>query len=746
MRENLISFFDKSIRFSFYLLFFLVPLLMYPSTYELFEFNKMWAVFMLTLFIGFCWISKAILKREFVLKHTPLDLPLFLFLLSQTISTIISIDPHVSLWGYYSRFNGGLLSTLAYIFLYYAFVNNLIGNSIKILLSSLLGGLIVALWGFPSHFGYDPTCFVFRGTLDVSCWTAAFQPKIRIFSTLGQPNWLATYLSILIPISIAFFLDSIIAKPNLSNFSLKKLLTRKSIVFFVFAILSYLCLLFTNSQSGFIGLWVGLITFISFFLILEYRKKHNLKNIFQENNFKLFSFILLFFILITFFLGTPISKLNFLTFKDITENKLNIVKSQIKEDPASLEFGTITDSGKIRLIVWRGAIDLFKKHPLFGSGVETFAYAYYQTRPVEHNLLSEWDYLYNKAHNEYLNYLATTGVFGLLSYLAIIFVFLISATKKILNDKQTTYNQRLIAISLVSAFISILIANFFGFSVVIINLFLFLIPALFYDLTNSIGQFDQYHLNPNNKPISSKTSSLTYALILITFAALLTLYFELFLIRFWKADTNYALGNNLDKAGEYSQAYPYLVSAVNSLPNEDLYKDELSLNLATLSYILFEQKESSQAAEFAKQAKMTSDYVIKKHPNNVSFYKSRTRVFYLLSQIDKNYLNDAFTAIDKAAKLAPTDAKIAYSRALVLGQMGKTDATIEALQKTINLKPDYRDAHYTLALFYNQKAKEETDFIKINEYEEKAKNELNYILTNLGKDDINAKTLLESIK
>ena len=59
------------------------------------------------------------------------------------------------------------------------------------------------------------------------------------------------------------------------------------------------------------------------------------------------------------------------------------------------------------------------KYPLFGTGVETFAYSYNFVRPLTHNLTSEWDYVYNKAHNEYFNYLATTGFIGLISYLFI---------------------------------------------------------------------------------------------------------------------------------------------------------------------------------------------------------------------------------------------------------------------------------------------------------------------------------------
>ena len=65
------------------------------------------------------------------------------------------------------------------------------------------------------------------------------------------------------------------------------------------------------------------------------------------------------------------------------------------------------------------------KYPLFGTGVETFAYSYGFVRPIAHNLTSEWDYVYNKAHNEYFNYLALTGFLGLGAYLGFIAVFII---------------------------------------------------------------------------------------------------------------------------------------------------------------------------------------------------------------------------------------------------------------------------------------------------------------------------------
>ena len=107
------------------MLFFLIPLAFTSDTSELFEFNKLWLTFILSIIIGLAWGTKMVIRRQFKIQRTPLDIPIVLFLISEIISTVFSLDTHISLWGYYSRFNGGLLSILSYVFLYYAFVSNL---------------------------------------------------------------------------------------------------------------------------------------------------------------------------------------------------------------------------------------------------------------------------------------------------------------------------------------------------------------------------------------------------------------------------------------------------------------------------------------------------------------------------------------------------------------------------------------------------------------------------------------------
>jgi hypothetical protein len=218
-----------------------------------------------------------IIEKKFKVRRTPFDIPIALFLLSQIISTFISLDPHVSFWGYYSRFNGGLLSLLTYFFLYYAFVTHFTKDQIITLIKwILISGFLVAIWGLPSHFGKDPTCFVFRGTFDVSCWTEAFKPTIRMFATLGQPAWLAAFMACLLPLCLTTFLKSSSSLLSKSENRRSKIehsfFNLPSILYLLSSVLFYICLLYANTRAGFIGFWIGNLTFWSIISLHKSKK------------------------------------------------------------------------------------------------------------------------------------------------------------------------------------------------------------------------------------------------------------------------------------------------------------------------------------------------------------------------------------------------------------------------------------------------------------------------------------------
>ncbi|MDE2589300.1 MAG: O-antigen ligase family protein [Patescibacteria group bacterium] len=742
---KLVSVFDKIIRWGFYLLFLFVPLIFVGDTSELFEFNKMWLTFILTLVIGGAWISKMIVERRFLLKRTMLDIPIGLFLLSQIISTIFSMDRHISWWGYYSRFNGGLLSTITYIFLYYAFVTNVVKKYVnRMLLVTVSSGIITALWGLPSHFGYDPTCYLFRGTFDVACWTSAFQPQVRMFSTLGQPDWFGAYLSIVIPLALFYAFDSMWKKRWITT-----------VFFALVSLLFYADLIFANSKSTFVAMIVG---FVFMFAALIFNARRILTKFYG-----LWIAIVLLAVT-TFIIGTPFAQLSKYSLAGMlpapapTQQKATSTATSASSPTANAITGEIggTDSGKIRELVWRGAIEAWLHHPFFGTGVETFAFAYYQYRPAAHNLTSEWDYLYNKAHNEYLNYLATTGAFGLLTYLGIIGFFGYFAVKSFISfageDLFTIEekNNRVklsphvgtfgLSLALVVAYLTILISNFFGFSVVIINVYFFMIPLFFLFLNNLISQPEQ---SAQTHEVNSGQWVGIIAVWLVAF------YLVLVLLNYWQADRSYGLGYNLDRAGQYQNAYQPLHEAVAQRPDEPVFKDELAINAAVMATALAAQKDpasASSAGQLAQEAVNANTEITQEYPNDITYWKSRVRVMYTLSQINGQYLEPALEALLKANQLAPTDAKISYNLGLLYAQAGQLDAGVSTLQETVKLKPDYRDAYYALGLLLHQEAvdpKNQTRVIN-PEKQQQAVTTLHYILDTLHQDDAQVKEALKS--
>jgi hypothetical protein len=201
----------KTLYWTYISLFFLTPLIFYPFTkyfpfpwkvfsvdpftYELFEFNKMFFVYGIAILVGSAWAIRCITLQKIIFKRTFVDYALVAFLLSQVLSTLFSIDLHTSLWGYYSRFHGGLFSTLAYLLLYWGFVSNLGEKKYvhSMLVASLSSATLVSWYGIAQHFGVDSNYWVQN-------------VRARVFSTLGQPNWLAAYLVALLPVSLSYFL------------------------------------------------------------------------------------------------------------------------------------------------------------------------------------------------------------------------------------------------------------------------------------------------------------------------------------------------------------------------------------------------------------------------------------------------------------------------------------------------------------------------------------------------------------
>ena len=95
----------------FSILLFFTPLIFSQNTNELFEFPKMFFVFILSLLIILIFTLDTIIRHK---KITAPNLLLVIFLFITVVSTVFSTHKYTSLLGYYSRFNDSLFSYFIY--------------------------------------------------------------------------------------------------------------------------------------------------------------------------------------------------------------------------------------------------------------------------------------------------------------------------------------------------------------------------------------------------------------------------------------------------------------------------------------------------------------------------------------------------------------------------------------------------------------------------------------------------------
>ncbi len=170
--------------------------------------------------------------------------------------------------------------------------------------------------------------------------------------------------------------------------------------------------------------------------------------------------------------------------------------------------------------------------------------------------------------------------------------------------------------------------------------------------------------------------------------------------------------------------------------------------MGTLAAALYLQKDASSAATLKEQSIALNDEVMRKHPNNIVFWKNRVRLFYTLAQGDqpneKAYYSKALDSIKKAQELAPNDAKVSYNLGVLLGQLGDIEKAVEVLENTVKLKADYRDAYFALGLFYRELATDDNDFVTDPAMQQKAVSTYEYILKNIDPEDTQVKESLKS--
>ena len=623
------------------------PLLFSTQNSELFEVPKMLFVYLGASVVFTLTVLKFIAQGKLELPKNLVAISLVIFLLSQFSSTLFSIDKFTSVFGYPSRLNGGLISTFAYTIIFIGAVINLKkSDAKKLLLSFVITAFAVSLWGIPSHFGKDPNCFVLTNSLTSDCWHQDFDPTLRIFSTLGQPNWLASYLILALPLTLAFVIKTKITSQKLFF----------SAVFFT----QLLALLFTNSISGFLGFAVSIVVFA--FISKDKFTKKSLK------------FLGPVFALLLLLLAVSGGQL----FSRLSASSTQIaalINTRSIENLEALNTKP-TPSFLIRLVVWQGAVDIIKNNPLLGTGPETFAYSYYKSRPPAHNLTTEWNFFYNKAHNEFLNIFANTGFFGGASYIFFLTAVFISFKKSFKSKNGGIAKASFAAIS------GYLVSVLFGFSVVSTQLMMFLVAGAVIVLSDQ------------KNTVEIKITKYKKTGLILT--AALGVFLLSLVIKIYYSDV---LFKNAQEAGTDPESLNIYQKAINTHPGKNPFY--LSSQAYAAAQITAATENRELALVLEAKTKAAAQSAVSLSPNNFQIVRRTANTYFLLSSLDLQNGQKALDLAYSMVNLAPTNPESYLSLAKIQLGLELEEEAKENLKRALLLKPDYIEAWLLLTQIEN---------------------------------------------
>jgi putative inorganic carbon (HCO3(-)) transporter len=295
------------------------------------------------------WFGKMLISRTWELGRLPFDHILALLILFGTLSIAASPDRFFSFYNY-----GHLMGR--YVLLYYLVSHNVKSfEQIKRLVGALLASaVIVSLYGFYQYIlGVDANSFE---------WVDAQQfpdLKVRVFSTMQNPNLLAGFLVTIIAIAIGLGLQLTAGDQKLSMLALVLVLGG--------------CLVLTYSR----GAWVSLAVVIGAYGILYDRR-----------------------ILWLLLVGPAVM----LCFSEVSSRIVSI-------------FHPTDTSSTLRLALWHSTLAMIGDNPLSGIGWG----AYWLVYPQYDFFINDESTVIFHAHNMYLHLAAETGLPGLGAFVAFMY-------------------------------------------------------------------------------------------------------------------------------------------------------------------------------------------------------------------------------------------------------------------------------------------------------------------------------------
>ncbi|MFA7577180.1 MAG: O-antigen ligase family protein [Candidatus Muiribacteriota bacterium] len=420
MNKSVDFYINKIIVYFLYFVVFTTPLVFSKYTKQNFlEAKEFFLIFCVSILIFINTIYMCYRTKGTDFWVTPLAKVVMLFILSMIISSLFSIN-------YYMSIDRFLKIIIYFIIMWVAYENFKSFEDLSdLFFLTIVAGGVVSAYGIFQYFGIDP--FFPPGQV------LGNEGRLRIFSTFGNPNFLADYLVLPFPIAFMYFIEySKSIKGKIAGICFTLITT---------------VLIFTRTR----GAWLGAFFATLYILIIIFRYRRELFTKFLK-------------ILFIVFIAIIILISSLMVFSKTREPIIEMTQTVVARFTSSL---TVLQ----RILMWRVSLSAWADKPLFGHGLHSFKafYSEYQMKYFEKYTLDSgnppWEHWlsssaidFRHAHNDFVQFLSELGLLGFVAFCGFFAVSLYNGNKLLKENKAFYFN-----LGLNASLVCLAVEAFFNF-------------------------------------------------------------------------------------------------------------------------------------------------------------------------------------------------------------------------------------------------------------------------------------------
>jgi O-antigen ligase/tetratricopeptide (TPR) repeat protein len=382
-------------------------------------------------------------------------------------------------------------------------------------------------------------------------------------------------------------------------------------------------------------------------------------------------------------------------------------------------------TGAARILSAQTAFKSFLEKPLFGWGPENYEAAYLKNFNPEVVKVLPGDFYFDRAHNKIMEVLATTGIFGLLSYLSI-FV----AAFWILEKNKKKENQFLTSLVFEAILIGYFVQNVFIFDFHESYLMFFLVlgfisqlgsviarsennsviaseakqsirlpPATLRSRLKALGSLAMTKEESSYKSAQDFVPELTKGFILIVSFCLILYSLVFWVIKPYFISRDIINTMKLLVNKNYDASYQLFKNTLSQAGQYENIKKDIVIGVenAFANYVTF----SDQLKPFTDDLIVESDALLKKEPWNYRLIMNKAQLQLLESANDPSKFKEAEQTAQTLNQVAPYFPQTHLFLAKIYFLENNLEKAKAEAEQVLSLNPQDANAYYLLGMYYS---------------------------------------------